>query len=149
MGPNGFSRMYYMFFIPAQMYLQAIASWFILYIFIRIEAYAKRKRTYEESTTFVQPSPLKQALYVCGFMVIYALFICTSYALHQADVPYVMTSVMIGLTFFFSLGACIGMMFLKEVIGPANPIYKKESNKVHDSSSAEYTNDVFEKDEKL
>lgn len=131
---SGFSRMIEMVFVPSQEYLQVLVSWFFLLGFIWMESKMKTKKvadygssvkTLDNQTTI--PSPTKQACYLCGVMTIYAFFILVSYFYEQAHFEIAFIAAMISLTFIFSVGACVSIMFLKELLGPTEPIYQSIS----------------------
>uniref|UniRef100_H2YWE1 Uncharacterized protein n=1 Tax=Ciona savignyi TaxID=51511 RepID=H2YWE1_CIOSA len=118
-GQSGFSRMYEMFFIPAEEYMMLLFSWLFLYGFIRIEAAIigdkRRDPNYEMS-------PLKQAFYLAGVVLIYALFVVISYVWRFAQGSVMI--LMIIFVFIFSFGCCITVMLFKQIMGPHRKMVK-------------------------
>ena len=118
-GQSGFTRMYEMFFIPAQEYLTFFLNWLFLYLFIVIEGIIKDKKRDENP----EVSAGKQAAYLCGVVIIYAVFILISYLARHLTGNF--TLYMIMFVFIFTIGVCISIMFFKQLMGP----FKKLSGK--------------------
>lgn len=68
-------------------------------------------------------SATKQAAYLCGVLVIYALFIVISYLTRHVTGDLILY--MIIFVFIFTLGVCITVMFFKQLMGPFRKVVKK------------------------
>ena len=120
-GQSGFSRMYDMVFIPAQEYMTFFLSWLYLYLFIRIEAYSIGDHQESERQ---QVSALKQAAYVCGVVIIYAIFIVISFLTRHVTGN--LTVFTIAFPSMFCFGICITVMFFKQIMGPFRKLFRAE-----------------------
>ena len=119
-GQSGFTRMYEMVFIPAEEYMMFFFSWLFLYLFIVIEgAIIGDKRTDKNP----EISATKQAAYLCGVVIIYAVFILISYLTRHLTGNLIVF--MIIFVFIFSIGVCISIMFFKQLMGPFKKLTKK------------------------
>ena len=112
-GSSGFSRMYEMFFIPAEEYMMFFFSWFFLYVFILIEGAIIGDKKLDSSP---EVSATKQAAYVCGVVIIYAIFIIISFVTRHVTGDLIV--LMIIFVFIFTFGVCISVMFFKQLMGP-------------------------------
>ncbi|XP_078483384.1 uncharacterized protein LOC113475452 [Ciona intestinalis] len=112
-GQTGFSRIYEMFFIPAEEYMMLLFSWLFLYIFIRIEAAIIGDKKQDSN---YEMSPTKQAFYLAGVVMVYAAFVLISYFWRFAHGD--MLTLMIIFVFIFSFGCCITVMLFKQIMGP-------------------------------
>ena len=124
---SGFSRMYEMVFIPAEEYMMFFLSWFFLYLFIRIEAYVFSDK---QESNHKQVSALKQAAYVCGVVTIYAIFIVISFLTRHVTGNLIVF--MIVFVFIFCFGACITVMFFKQIMGPFRKLARNEMSPTGD-----------------
>ncbi|XP_076810433.1 uncharacterized protein LOC143453151 [Clavelina lepadiformis] len=122
-GESGFSRMYEMFFIPAEEYLMFFLSWLFLFIFIKIEASVKASRG--NFTEEPEISATKQALYLCGVIFVYAMLILGSYLTRYVAGDLIL--LMIIFVFFFSLAVCITVMLFKQIMGPFRILIKNQA----------------------
>jgi len=112
-GASGFTRMYEMFFIPAEEYMMFFFSWFFLYVFILIEGVIIGDKKLDSSPEI---SATKQAAYVCGVVIIYAIFIIISFATRHVTGDLIV--LMIIFVFIFTFGVCITVIFFKQLMGP-------------------------------
>ena len=96
-------------------------SWLFLYIFILIEAAVLGNTRVNENQ---QTSAWKQSAYVCGVVIIYALFIIISFLTRHVTGDLIV--LMIVFVFIFSFGACITIMFFKQIMGPFRKLVRKQ-----------------------
>ena len=95
-------------------------SWLFLYIFVLIEGVIIRDRTLDTSPEI---SATKQAAYVCGVVIVYALFIVISFVTRHVTGDLIF--LMIVFVFIFTFGVCITVMFFKQLMGPFRNLGKK------------------------
>ena len=139
-GQSGFSRMYEMFFIPAEEYMMFFFSWLFLYIFILIEGAVIGDKKMEKSPKI---SAFKQAAYLSGVVIIYAIFIVISYVTRHVSGNLIVY--MIIFVFIFSFGVCISIIFFKQLMGPFRKLTRQRrvsNNNLESESDVSNKGDV-------
>ncbi|XP_077973639.1 uncharacterized protein LOC120337662 [Styela clava] len=147
---SGFSRMYEMLFVPAQEYMEFLLSWLFIFIFLVIESKVSTKRADAPESDknkcnnkdFVNPSPTKQALYLSGVILIFAIFVMGSYFYEQAHYEVTLTVSSITFTTVFCIGVCIIVMFFKQLIGPSYILYNPRANKIRNQNENSFPTEM-------
>jgi len=102
--------------IPAIEYLCLVFAWALMLLFVFIER--KMKGTSSEKSAPI--SKVKQGVYICAFLLCYAIMVGLSAFVQLGGVNIMMFISMVSFLFLFIILSCLSIMFVRQIV----PAYK-------------------------
>ncbi|XP_071484095.1 uncharacterized protein [Diadema antillarum] len=115
--------------IPAIEYFCVLFAWLVMWFFLWIEKKIKGDRADE---SFRPPSPVKEALYICGVVFTYAILMVVSVLVQLLDWKAGIITLMMFFMLFFAVGVAVSCMLLKQILRPVSVVEKEPlEDKIH------------------